>query len=220
MSSVGDLGRRVAERRSELGLPVEEVAQRAGMSPTYLQLVEASPSPQLSRAALWRLAAALEMSVDALSGSGMETPPGRSAPGSRPCLEELDEERCRVLIGPGGVGRVVFVAERGPVAQPVNFAVRGGDVVFRTGSDAALLSALAASAVSFEVDHLDDALSEGWSVLLTGTGEVVEETEELEQVRSLNIAPWAGGEHEVYVRIRPLQITGRRIRQKADVRHH
>jgi nitroimidazol reductase NimA-like FMN-containing flavoprotein (pyridoxamine 5'-phosphate oxidase superfamily) len=215
MSTVGDLGRRVAERSKQLGLEPEEVAVRAGMSPTYLRLVETSPSPQLSRAALWRLAAALEVSVDELSGSGMEAPPGRSSPGSRPHLEELDEQQCTALIEPGGIGRIVFVTERGPVAQPVNFAAIGRDVVFRTGTDAAMLSAMATSPVSFEVDHLDDALSEGWSVLVTGRGEVVDS--ELDDVRSLNIAPWAGGEHEVFVRIRPGQITGRRIRKQADL---
>jgi transcriptional regulator with XRE-family HTH domain len=57
MNSVGDLGRRVAERRGELGLTIDEVAKRSGMSSTYVRVVESSPSPQLSRAALRRLAA-------------------------------------------------------------------------------------------------------------------------------------------------------------------
>ncbi len=58
MSEVGDLGRRVAERRRELGLTVDQVAARSGMSATYLRVVESNPAPQLSRAALWKLAAA------------------------------------------------------------------------------------------------------------------------------------------------------------------
>jgi len=60
MSTTGDLGRRVTERRLELELNPEEVASRAGMSTTYLRALEASPSPELPRAALWRLAAALD----------------------------------------------------------------------------------------------------------------------------------------------------------------
>jgi hypothetical protein len=53
-SSVGDLGRRVSERRQELGLSVEELARRAGMDPTYVRSLETSPSPEITRMALWR----------------------------------------------------------------------------------------------------------------------------------------------------------------------
>ena len=121
MSVVGDLGRRVAERRSQLGLTVNEVATRSGMSPTYVRFIESSPSPQLSGAAMWRLAAALEVSVDDITGSGMETPPGQSDPSDRPLLEALTVGECEALIASGGIGRLVFSDERGPTAFPVNF---------------------------------------------------------------------------------------------------
>jgi nitroimidazol reductase NimA-like FMN-containing flavoprotein (pyridoxamine 5'-phosphate oxidase superfamily) len=213
--SVGDLGRRVAERRRELGLSTEEVAARTGMSPTYITMVESNPSPHLSRAALWRLAAGLETSVDAISGSGMDVPPGRSDPAGRPDLETLTVEECRSLVAPGGVGRLVYSEGRRPVAVPVNFGVLDGDVVFRTGPTAAALGIAPDEDVSFEVDHLDDALSEGWSVLLTGRVRVVVDPSEIEQARSLGIAPWAGGDRQTFVRLVTRQITGRRIRGEA-----
>ena len=118
MSTTGDLGRRVKERRLELELGPEEVATRAGMSTTYLRALEASPSPELSRAALWRLAAALETSVGFITGSGMDEPPGPAEPSARPLLESLSIDECRALVGAGGVGRVVFSNDRVPWPSP------------------------------------------------------------------------------------------------------
>ena len=215
MNSVGDLGRRVKERRDELGLTVDEVASRSGMSPTYVDMVESSPSPQLSPAALWRLAAALETSVGAITGSGMEAPPGRGDPSDRPALETVPPEECEELIGSGGVGRFVFVAERGPSAIPVNFRVSDGAIIFRTDPDAQFLIGITKESCSFEVDHLDEALTEGWSVLLTGTCHVIVDPSEIDSARSLNIIPWAGGNRDVYLCLIPRTITGRRIRRRS-----
>jgi transcriptional regulator with XRE-family HTH domain len=212
----GDLGRRVAERRAALGLTAEDVATRAGMSPAYVRAVEGSPSPNLSRATLWRLAGALETTVDAISGSGLGGPPGRADPSGQAILERLSIEECRAMVAPGGVGRFVFSNERGPVAVPVNFAVLDGDIVFRTDSPAIGSAITSGTDVSFEVDHLDDALTEGWSVLLTGDARVITDPAELDQARSLDLTPWAGGERRTYVRVTPRESTGRRIRRRID----
>lgn len=216
MNSVGDLGRRLAERRRQLGLTAEQVASRAGMSPTYIRVLESSPSPAVSAAALWRLADALETSVDVISGSGMVAPPGRGDPSDRPDLEHLTIDECNALIAPGGVGRFVFVDQRGPAALPVNFRVLDGDIVFRTESEATSLADGLQEEVSFEVDRLDEALTEGWSALFTGDAHVIVDPAELERARALGVAPWAGGERKAYVRLSPRKVSGRRIRRSGD----
>ena len=216
MSNVGDLGRRVTERRGELGLSTEQVALRAGMDPTYLGSLERDPAPQLSRAGLWRLAAALDTTVDGLAGAGTQEPPGQMVPSTRAVLTTLDPDECRRLIAAGGVGRVIFTEPRGPVALPVNFRTLGFDIVVRTEPDASLVASVVAGRVSFEVDQLDDALAEGWSVLASGVGHEVTETAELELVRGLGDTPWAGGERTTFIRIHPDQVTGRRIRRSSD----
>lgn len=213
MSNVGDLGRRVAERRAELGLTAETVAIRAGMVPSYLEWLEQSPSPQLSRSALWRLAAALETTVEVLLGGGVLAPPGRTTPSSPPALDTLDPERCTALISPGGVGRVVFHELRGPIAVPVNFRMLDGEVVFRTAPSAALLQSLGDGPISFEVDHIDEALGEGWSVLFSGQAHVISDPAERQAAKTTGVAPWAGGDRDVYVRIVSNHVTGRRIRR-------
>jgi len=213
MSNVGDLGRRVAERREQLGLSVEALAVRSEMDPSYLGSLEKSPSPQLSRSALWRLAAALETTVEVLTGSGVLAPPGRTTPSTRPALDSLDRQTCQALISDGGVGRVVFHEPRGPVALPVNFRMLDEDVILRTAPSAALMQSLGTEPISFEVDRIDDALGEGWSVLISGEAHAVSDPAERQLAQTLGLSPWAGGNRDVYVRIVPTEVTGRRIRR-------
>jgi hypothetical protein len=218
MASGGDLGRRVAERRRQLGLSVDEVADRSAMSPNYLHLLETNPALQPSPAGLWRLAATLDTTVEALRGGGLDTPPGQGRPGTRPSLEELDPAECAALIAPGGVGRAVFVSDRGPVARPVNYRMLDADIVFRAEADSTLVPPAGGDQAAFEVDHLDEALTEGWSVLVTGRREVITDPEQAEAARALGIVPWAGGKRDTYVRIVPGQMTGRRIRRRSGDR--
>jgi nitroimidazol reductase NimA-like FMN-containing flavoprotein (pyridoxamine 5'-phosphate oxidase superfamily) len=158
-----------------------------------------------------RLASALDTSVDELTGGAVQVPPGQHRPAAGATLETLSERECRVLMGAGGVGRFVFTTRRGPVAIPVNYRMVEGDVVFRTAEDTSLTAVSGAEPVSFEVDRLDDAMSEGWSVLVTGRVRRVS-PDELRQLETLRIEPWAGGERTVYLRLEPREVTGRRIR--------
>ncbi|WP_175609365.1 helix-turn-helix domain-containing protein, partial [Streptacidiphilus griseoplanus] len=61
----GDVGRRVAHRRTALGLSREELAARTGMAAEYLRYVEEHPA-QLEPDAITRLAGALQTTVEQL----------------------------------------------------------------------------------------------------------------------------------------------------------
>jgi transcriptional regulator with XRE-family HTH domain len=216
-ASADDLARRVGERRVELGLSVDEVAERAGMARGYLEYLE-DAAANVSMGSLLRLAAALETTADALAGVGIGAPAGRHARAGRsPYLEALDHDECFRRLAAGGVGRIVFVDEYGPVALPVSFALLDGDVVFRTDEHGSIARTLgsAPGTVSFEVDHIDDALREGWSVLIHGQATRIEDERELTRAQGLAIEPWSGRELNLYLRITPTGVTGRRIR----VRH-
>ncbi len=94
---------------------------------------------------------------------------------------------------------------------PVNFAMTGKTIIFRTAPDT-LLALHAESQVSFEVDRLDEALHEGWSVLAQGHAHKVADEREVKRVEDgTHLEPWAGGARDVYVRITPTRISGRRI---------
>lgn len=213
MTKVGDLGRRIAERRRSEGLSVREVASRAAMSPAYLKSLELGEAAHLTPSALRRLAAALNTTTAALQGSGMLAPLGPGRPSSGPYeIQLIDEPGCQALVADGGVGRVVVSSPKGPVALPVNFRIVDQDVVFRT-APSSLAACAAGSCCSFEVDRIDDALSEGWSVFIFGDARIVTEPEELNHLQALPIEPWAAGDRDLYVRISPTETTGRIIRR-------
>jgi len=212
MAHSGDLGHRVAERRREVGLTRDDVALRAGMNSGYLDYLEHSPDAALTAGALLRLAAALETTPEFLRGGHVDRPPGPGRAGPHPHLDVLSREECELHLAGGGVGRFVFLAPQGPVALPVNFRYLDGDVLFRTRPKGALAAA-AGTTVSVEVDRIDDAMSEGWSVLVTGRARLVDDPAELEQAADLGIEPWPGGHREALMRIETEEISGRRIRQ-------
>ena len=208
----GDLARRILHRREELGVTRDELARRTGMDPRYLEYFEHSHAAILSSGTLLRLARALETTPAILTGGDVEGPPGDGRAGAHPVLETLSREQCEEHLVGGGVGRVVFSTERGPVALPVNFRCLNGSVVFRTNAATSIANAVG-DLLGFEVDRIDDAMSEGWSVLVTGRGERIEDPAELEELVLLRIEPWAGGERDVFVRIVADEISGRSIHQ-------
>jgi nitroimidazol reductase NimA-like FMN-containing flavoprotein (pyridoxamine 5'-phosphate oxidase superfamily) len=207
----GDLSKRIARRRAELHLSIAQVAARSGLSLRYLEYLERYPA-RPAPAALRRLAAALQTTPAALLGGGANVPPGH---GSRPAdlriISKLMPDECRRLIAPGGVGRIAFTTLTGPMVVPVNFAVLADTIVIRT-AEGTVIDGHADGPVALEVDHIDEALSQGWSVLVRGPAHRVTQPAELRRLQEdAAVWPWPGGEREVYVRIIPSQVTGRRI---------
>lgn len=128
-------------------------------------------------------------------------------------LRTLSPAECFALLEGGGIGRVGFAATDGIMMFPVNYAAIGKTVIFRTAPDT-LLAAYAEGQVSFEVDSLDQARREGWSVLVHGHAHKVTDERTVKQIEDrMHLEPWAGGARDVYVRIVPTRISGRYIQQ-------
>jgi nitroimidazol reductase NimA-like FMN-containing flavoprotein (pyridoxamine 5'-phosphate oxidase superfamily) len=90
-------------------------------------------------------------------------------------------------------------------------------VIFRTDPGSKLDAATEREQVAFEVDATDEATRTGWSVVVRGTlGDITDPTH-LERLRALPLYPWAPGEKSRYVRVRPLSMTGRRIKIPSDL---
>jgi nitroimidazol reductase NimA-like FMN-containing flavoprotein (pyridoxamine 5'-phosphate oxidase superfamily) len=207
--TAGDIGRRMVLRREQLGLTREEVAAGAGATPGYL---EEQPTAAPDMGFLRRLAEALETTVTQLRGGNDDLPPGIGGAAYHPELMELDPEECRARLFTHGVGRLAVSTPDGPAIIPVYYAVVEGAVVFRTAPGAT--PALAAGTeVAFEVDRIDEALSQGWSVLVVGRAEYVTDPVAARHLADrARSGPWAGGDRELWVRIDPERVTGRRIR--------
>jgi nitroimidazol reductase NimA-like FMN-containing flavoprotein (pyridoxamine 5'-phosphate oxidase superfamily) len=110
---------------------------------------------------------------------------------------------------------VVFSTTRGPVALPVNFEFSNGDVIIST--DLAKAHALETQPIiGFEVDRVDDVMSEGWSVLITGHARRIDDPDEILALSSLDLESWAGGARHALVSISPTEITGRVIVHPID----
>jgi hypothetical protein len=56
-------------------------------------------------------------------------------------------------------------------------------------------------------------MSEGWSVLVSGHGRLVDDPDGLERIAALGIEPWPGGHRETVIRIETAELSGRRIHQ-------
>lgn len=206
----GDIGRRVAAERERQGMTRAEVARRARMAPGYLAYLEERPADP-SLATLIGLADALGTSVAALRGGGMDLPPGQGQALLQPQLRDLSWDECRARLSTHGVGRIAVSTPDGPAVVPVNYEVIDDAIAFRTAPDSVPAAAVGAE-VAFEVDHVDDAMSQGWSVLVVGPARVVTEPDAVRRLAErAHTTPWAGGEREMWVWIQIQRLTGRRI---------
>jgi nitroimidazol reductase NimA-like FMN-containing flavoprotein (pyridoxamine 5'-phosphate oxidase superfamily) len=106
----------------------------------------------------------------------------------------------------------------GPVVLPVNYKWHDGAVVFRTTRhsrlDEDLQTGIAGGdyKVAFEIDAIDEIGRQGWSVLIQGPAHHVEGETERAAAEQAGVEPWPAGERELFLRIVPSRVTGRRIK--------
>jgi transcriptional regulator with XRE-family HTH domain len=201
-----NLGTRIRHRRQALGLSTAEVAERAGLTTDRIEHIETRPFA-LTGAELLRLAHALDVTVDELTG------PRHPATSHRqplvPVLEPMRRDECIVLIRAGSVGRIAYTGIDEVVVIPVNYCYRNGLIIFRTAADSTVAQ-YALTPIAFELDLFDEGMRDGWSVLVNGMVRPATEVE-TEAARG-HVEPWAGGTREAYMVIEPRRITGRRVR--------
>ena len=127
-------------------------------------------------------------------------------------MVELDEAECLRLLASTTVGRVGFVVDGRPLVLPVNYAVDGRTVVFRTG-EGTVLNRTALQMIAFEVDKIDDETHTGWSVLAQGVAQDVGTAIDTrsEQLRKLALVTWAPDRRDRWFRLDADTLTGRRL---------
>jgi nitroimidazol reductase NimA-like FMN-containing flavoprotein (pyridoxamine 5'-phosphate oxidase superfamily) len=134
--------------------------------------------------------------------------PARDA---RTGIEIMDRQLCLRLLAADEVGRLAVVNGGAPVIFPVNYALDGESIVMRT-APGTKLEGVGGSAC-FEIDAFDRGQRHGWSVVVNGRLEEVDEyaSRDLARLRSLDLSPWADGERDRWLRLVPATITGRRV---------
>ncbi len=145
--------------------------------------------------------------------STRETPAGpvHLAPFDGASAEEIPFGDCLRLLTGEEVGRLAVVFRGQPYVFPVNYALDGDAVVFRTASGTKL-EAITRSLVAFEVDRLTSLRP--WTVTVKGLAQEITSADGpglRERLAALHVRPWAPGDRLHYVRILADSITGRRL---------
>lgn len=126
-------------------------------------------------------------------------------------LETLDADICRRLLATAYVGRVGLVVDELAYVLPVNFAVAGELIVFRTAKGSTFDRLARNRPLTFEIDHVDPGFHAGWSVLAIGWGFGLEDQLSAEVLQGLQLRPWGMGSEPGWIGIRVDEVSGRRI---------
>ena len=131
-------------------------------------------------------------------------------------LEELPLDICMQHLREGSVGRIAFAVGDGPLVFPVNYLLvegpgaqwlairaRPGGVIDR-----------APVQVAFEIDQIDTARKQGWSVLVRGTLHRID-ADAADFRNRFDPEPWVLAERDSWLAIAPFAITGRALHAAA-----
>jgi nitroimidazol reductase NimA-like FMN-containing flavoprotein (pyridoxamine 5'-phosphate oxidase superfamily) len=131
-------------------------------------------------------------------------------------LEVLTYDECLQLLRAYSVGRIGVIVNDAPLVLPVNYRLvetvdltflavrtRPGNIIERAGWN-----------VAFEIDDIDTAHHEGWSVLVRGTLHPID-PDAADFKDRFDPHPWLTTERDAWLMIEPFAITGRRLHPDA-----
>jgi uncharacterized protein len=123
----------------------------------------------------------------------------------------LTQKECWALVKQAALGRLAFVMDDWPLVMPVNYLVDGPDVVIRSDPGRKLTAARQQVQATLQVDSIDRLHRSGWSVLVFGIATAVDDGEEVARLDGLGLRSWAASDRASWIRLLPVQITGRRL---------
>lgn len=131
-------------------------------------------------------------------------------------LEVLGPDECLELLASEPIGRLAFHLEGGPTILPVTHLVSHGGIAFRTAAGSKLDTAIMGRPVAFEVDAYDRDRRTGWSVVVRGLADLVDDPEVEAELDERGLQVWAAHvEHGAWVLVRAEEISGRRLVMQA-----
>ena len=130
-------------------------------------------------------------------------------------LRVLSDDECVSSMAGQQVGRLAFAADGQVEIFPVAFVLDRSAVVLRSGIGTKLLAAVDRVDVAFEVDGFEPTSRSGWSVIVKGTCEAVEDAATLARLEATSFENWLEFPQRApdyrWIRIRPYSITGRAL---------
>jgi len=124
-------------------------------------------------------------------------------------MRELAAHQSLRLLGSVSLGRIAFTEHAMPGIRPVNHILDEGDIIIRSHVGAAIL-ATHGQIVCYEADALDPDTHLGWSVIVLGRAQVVQDPAEVERYSRI-VRPWVDRQMDYVIRIHSETITGYEI---------
>lgn len=122
-------------------------------------------------------------------------------------VTRLDDPECWGRLESQELGRLVTRVGQVIDVFPVNYVVDDRTIVFRTAEGSKLFELTANDEVLFEVDDYTD--ESAWSVVVRGTAEALDTSDEVAAADELPLRPWIPTLKYTYVRITPASVSGR-----------
>jgi nitroimidazol reductase NimA-like FMN-containing flavoprotein (pyridoxamine 5'-phosphate oxidase superfamily) len=126
-------------------------------------------------------------------------------------LIRLDDNECWDFLSRHSLGRVAVITMEHPMVYPVNYALDGRSIVFRTAPGTKLAAAAEGRPATFEVDEATKLFETGTSVMVHGTLREVADHDDRARLARLPLRVWAPGDRDHFVRIEARWVSGRRI---------
>jgi uncharacterized protein len=123
-------------------------------------------------------------------------------------VHEMTTEECWDLIRAQEFGRMAFHLAEQVHITPINYAVDGETLLFRTAEGSKLLAVVMNPDIAFEIDDYSDDTA--WSVIIRGTARQLDELEE-HRAENVPLRPWVPTIKYNVVEITPTEISGRRF---------
>ncbi len=125
--------------------------------------------------------------------------------------EILGEAVCWERLRKSSIGRLGVVHDGQPGIYPVNYLVDGTSILLRTAPGSKVVSAPRLERVAFEIDGFEPQHGDAWSVLIKGFARQLDSTAEIDRAEELPLFPWVTADRSAWVRIVPVEVTGRRF---------
>lgn len=126
-----------------------------------------------------------------------------------PHLERLSRAECRQLLPGATVGRLAVKTPHFPTLEPVSFVVVEGELVVAARPGSAGEALAVDTRVAFEADVLDHAGRRGWSVVVSGRVEELDD--DVAAIVRPQLKPWPVAEGDRLLLVRSEQISGQRV---------
>jgi nitroimidazol reductase NimA-like FMN-containing flavoprotein (pyridoxamine 5'-phosphate oxidase superfamily) len=121
-------------------------------------------------------------------------------------ITDLSLEQCWEMLRAEEFGRLAFRLVDEVHITPINYAVDGRTLLFRTAEGEKLLGVVMGASVAFEIDRYGDESAR--SVVVRGAARLLGE-DEAHRAENVPLRPWVGTTKYNVVEILPTVVTGR-----------